>query len=140
MARRWTCNNRWYELARRWTGKPVKVDWLKLRHVVFQKPNTTDIVMLYKYDLTVPFQAAVIGHLPQQTRRSATSHIIPPVQSEHILPVSKALKKGLIDLCNENAIRPDHHQYFHSLPTCDDIADEDDDIDPNRDSDTEPEA
>ena len=121
------------------TGKRVKMNWMKLRHVSFEKPNTRDIVMLYKYDLTVPFQAVVIGKLPQRTRQTATQPI-PPVQFERTLPITKALKKDLIDLCKENAIRPDHHPYFHSLATSDDIVEDDNDnIDPNRDCDDEPE-
>ena len=44
-------------------GNPHKVKWSSLRHVCLQRPSGNKLKMLYKYDLTTPFQVAVIGNL-----------------------------------------------------------------------------
>ena len=95
--------------------------------------------MLYKYDLLVPFQAAVIGKLKRSTRRFNTgmSEIIPPKAYDSILPVSKSLETDLLALCKSNAILPQFHNYYAQLTTIDDLQNAYGDIDPNRDSDNE---
>ena len=44
-------------------GNPHKVKCSSLRHVCLQKPSGSKLKMLYKYDLTTPFQVVVIGNL-----------------------------------------------------------------------------
>ena len=51
-------------------GNPHKVKWSSLRHVCLQRPCGNKIKMLYKYDLTTLFQAAVIGNLKKQLSSS----------------------------------------------------------------------
>ena len=130
-------------------GKKVKIYWSNLRHVLFKKPDDDKrVVMLYKYDLTVPFQAAVIGVIGgtstttrrSASRRSAIEPLITPVQAYTApLYVSMALKKDLMKLCSEktNAIPHLFRQFYENLRTIDSFQEDDDDIDPNRESESE---
>ena len=93
------------------TGKPVKVSWTKIWHVAFTKPDQgQEIVMLFKYCLDQPFQAAIIGALPRQSRNSLNSDQlkIPLLYNGEIL-VRKTLKKDLLHLCRINAIDAQYH-------------------------------
>ena len=55
--------------------------------------------MLFKYCLDQPFQAAVIGALPQQSRNSLNSvRLKIPLLYDGKIPVTNALKKDLLHL------------------------------------------
>ena len=56
------------------TGKPVKVNWTKTQHVAFTKPESGQ--EMFKYCLDQPFQAAIIGALPRQSRNSLNSVLL----------------------------------------------------------------
>ena len=111
--------------------KPVH--WSKLRHVRFEKPAAGEnIIMLYKYTLDTPFQAAVVGILPRRCRskNGNNTEILPiPKRYDAPLPVSVLLKNDLVSLCKNNAIPRQYHKFYDSLTTTDEISN--DEVDPN---------
>ena len=106
-------------------GNPHKVKCSSLCHVCLQRPSGNKLKMLYKYDLTTPFQVAVIGNLKKPyTRRSSsyeTNLDIPKAYSETLV-VTPLLKKDLF------------HSFYESLLTGTVMGDDPDNIDPDCDS------
>ena len=96
--------------------------------------------MLYKYDLTTPFQVAIIGSLKKPNTRKSSSaafdtDLASPKACKDRLPVSQLLKKDLLGLCSSNAFPPNYHKYYHNLSTDDVIGDDPDNIDSDLDHD-----
>ena len=68
--------------------------------------------MCYKYDLNIPFEATVIGKLPKRTRSLTPFALQPPQLYTNPIPVSNALKKDLVQLCNQKAIKTQYHSFY----------------------------
>ena len=121
-------------------GKHLTVKWSKLRQVCLFKPIKHKVKMLYKYDLTTPFQVAVIGSLKKPSTRKPSSaaydmDLAIPKAYKGRLPVSQLLRKDLLGLCSSNAIPPNYHEYYHNLSTDNVIGDDPDNIDSDLDHD-----
>ena len=102
-------------------GKRVTVKWSKLRQVCLLKPTKHKVKMLYKYDLTTPFQVAVIGTLKKPSTRKSPSAVYDmnlaiPKAYKGRLPVSQLLKKDLLGLYSSNAIPPNCHDTSITFP------------------------
>ena len=121
--------------AKSMDGKVLEIDWSKLRHIRFEKPSGNEIIMQYKYNLSIPFQAAIIGVIPRRGKSKSSLNLDNPLQYDGLLPVSVALKKDLVKLCEVNAIDPQFHEFYYNLKTTEEV--NFDDVDPNRDTDAE---
>lgn len=120
------------------TEKPVKVNWTKIWHCAFTKPESgQEIVLLFNYYLDQSFQAAIIRVLPRRSRNSLDSALLKvPVLYNSEIPAKNALQKDLQHLCWINAIDPKCHKYYNDLKCTEDTGNTaPDDIDPYKDYD-----
>ena len=74
-------------------GKVLQISWSKLCHISFEKPSGFEIIMQYKYNLSIPFQAAIVGAIPRRGKSKASLNLDIPLQYNGLLPVSVAFKK-----------------------------------------------
>lgn len=95
--------------------------------------------MLFQYCLEQLFQAAMIGTLPQRSRNSLNRvQLKIPLLHNDEIPVTNALKKDLLHLCQINAIDPLYHNFCNDLKCTEDTGNTAPDvIDPNKDDDDE---
>ena len=121
-------------------GKHLTFKWSKLCQVCLLKPTKHKVKMLYKYDLTTPFQVTVIGSLKKSCTQKSLSAVYGmdlaiPKEYKVRLPVSQLLKKVLLGQCSSQAILPTYHECYHNISTDNVIRDDPDNINGDLDHD-----
>ena len=83
--------------------KVLVIVWSTLRHLRFTKPSGNGIMMQYKYNLSIPFQSAIV--VPPRGKSKASLNLDIPLQYDGLLPVSVALR-DLVKPCEVNTTGP----------------------------------
>ena len=99
-----------------------KVNWLKIKHLRFDKtmPHTVQ----YKYALSADdfMELDILGRTRRRGKRSQLPRSLQPLYTSR-LPVSAAKKKDLLKLLHDHVIPPEYSDWYRSLPVSDAVND-----------------